>query len=532
MRALFALSVVSDVLSRLTLFGAALTLVVAHDGRVTLAALIAGGAAIATLARNLLRAELTARALDRVYVLLLDGIRKKTVSDLLSNRDRERAASLVYETSEVAELLSGIVPELIASFALLAMTLVVVAARLGAGFLGAGLAATLVVLAVLAPARKLARRVREQAFRAQFRAERLVEAMVMGALELRAAAAEPKVATLVEAQSRAMSHALRDSQRLNSAVATLPAAFALLLYLVPQATVERLLGANVGEAGVLALVGVTVALRAADAMESYVRSAPMRKALFEFTGDEAVMSLWRLSAPTERRTENPSESAEIRSIRFDRVSVRYDGGPATPSSLSFTIERGGLALLGPNGVGKSSALLAAVGLIEHAGQVEINGAAPSSEAWASLRARVLIVPQRPHVAPDEPLSWHVGMFGARPVDPKALEVALRRLGLWDRLAQRAAQRGVEVAGLPMGELSGGEQRRVALTRILVLPSDVILLDEPEASLDAAGRGLVRELLEELAETRLVLVAAHDPAILPASFQRVELTREAVPAIGG
>lgn len=527
MRGLFALSVSADLTARLALFGTALVLVVDDPFRVEHAALLAGIATATTWLRSWTRASLTEGALRRALAILLEAVRKKTVAELVANRDRERAASLIYETAELADGIASIVPDLIASILMLGAVLVAVALRLGLGVLGLGLLGSAALLVLLTPVRRRTRRLRERAFRAQFRAERLIEALILGAFELRASSADTIVSASVLGQGGAMGRALRDAQRMSAVLAVLPALIALGLWLLPRAIVASLLESGVAELGVLGAVGVGSALRTAETLESYVRVGPARAALGDFTGDARVRGLWGLleAAPPEPALAPSGEP--LSSLAVEELTIRHGDGPETPSRLGFEARRGaGVALVGPNGAGKSTALLALAGLVAGDGRVLVDGRVPSEASWPALRRRFVVVPQRPHVAPDEPIAWHVGLFGAYPLEETALVAALDRLGLGARLSARARQRGVDVGALPMGELSGGEQRRVALTRTLLVPADVVLLDEPEAGLDEAGRRALSGLLDELAKTHVVVVAAHDFSVVPTTFTKVIVTARA------
>jgi ABC-type transport system involved in cytochrome bd biosynthesis fused ATPase/permease subunit len=65
-------------------------------------------------------------------------------------------------------------------------------------------------------------------------------------------------------------------------------------------------------------------------------------------------------------------------------------------------------------------------------------------------------------------------------------------------------------------LSIGERQRVALARILLRDAPIVLLDEPDANLDAAGVDLVRTVVRELAQSRTVAVAAHTESLTAAA----------------
>jgi molybdopterin-binding protein len=163
-----------------------------------------------------------------------------------------------------------------------------------------------------------------------------------------------------------------------------------------------------------------------------------------------------------------------------------------------------LALIGPNGSGKST-LLRVLGLLEppDAGQVFLGGRPVDARAALAERRRMATVFQEPLLA-DTSVAANVAL-GLR-FRGLAGEVVERRVSGWlERLGVAA------LAARPARTLSGGEAQRVALARALVLEPEVLLLDEPFASLDQPSRtALIADLGAVLRQDRIttVLVTHH------------------------
>jgi ABC-type Mn2+/Zn2+ transport system ATPase subunit len=179
------------------------------------------------------------------------------------------------------------------------------------------------------------------------------------------------------------------------------------------------------------------------------------------------------------------------------LAVGY-GGPPAVEGVSFRLMPGErLALLGPNGGGKTTILRALLGQLR------------PLEGSLRVSARCGSVPQTDRSRLDYPVS--------------ALEVAtmgaLSRLPWWRRPrradreeARRAlSQVGLErLAGETFGELSGGQRQRVLIARALVQDARVLLLDEPFSGLDRTSAEALEELIATLAgEGRGIVVATHD-----------------------
>jgi zinc transport system ATP-binding protein len=192
-----------------------------------------------------------------------------------------------------------------------------------------------------------------------------------------------------------------------------------------------------------------------------------------------------------------SAALELRDVWFS-----YGGEPALEAVDLEVPPRDYLAILGPNGSGKTTLLRVALGLLEPArGRVRVLGLPPRE-----ARGRVGYVPQRAAFDLDFPIRVadvvHTGRLGAR-----------RRAGrARDRDSVREALETVELAELadrPIGALSGGQLQRALLARALAMEPELLLLDEPTASLDERIGQSVWELLETLSRRMAVVVISHD-----------------------
>ena len=191
------------------------------------------------------------------------------------------------------------------------------------------------------------------------------------------------------------------------------------------------------------------------------------------------------------KTDASATHAKADLYRVESANVRF-GRVAALSSINLTIHTGErVALVGSNGSGKSTLLRLLHGLVApSSGQVHHD----SSQAQAMLF-------QRPYMLRASALNnVALGLWlrGRRWRDAQAHAlVALQRVGLAD-VAQRSAK-----------TLSGGQQQRLALARAWVLEPQVLLLDEPTASLDPHAKREVEALLAELSAGMTLVFASHN-----------------------
>lgn len=198
-------------------------------------------------------------------------------------------------------------------------------------------------------------------------------------------------------------------------------------------------------------------------------------------------------------------------ITFDHVGLQYDGSWAVENA-SFEVAEGAfVAVLGPNGGGKTTLAKLILGLLRPTtGRVRVFGDDPAQSA-----RRIGYVPQLATICPAFPITAEdlvalgfVGDGGARSwIGPRRRSHATNEV-------VRAALASVEMeayARRPISALSGGQRQRVLIARALVGEPDILVLDEPTASIDPAGKSCITELLDGLAANRTVILVSHDLA---------------------
>ena len=191
-------------------------------------------------------------------------------------------------------------------------------------------------------------------------------------------------------------------------------------------------------------------------------------------------------------------------IELCRLSKAY-GEKVLFSELSFSFPPNGLvALCGPSGSGKTTLLRILAGL-EQADGGQVLGMEEKSVSMAF---------QQPRLLPRQTaLSNLLAVLQGKEQPPAAQRNARETLARF--YAAELAQKRTE-------QLSGGEQQRVSLARAFAVKSDVVLLDEPTASMDVALSERVTEQICAFAKQRLVILASHSAAQLAAADAKIVL----------
>jgi len=187
-------------------------------------------------------------------------------------------------------------------------------------------------------------------------------------------------------------------------------------------------------------------------------------------------------------------------------------------NLSFACPPRSLTLVvGPNGAGKSSALRAALGLLQtQTGRALLDGLDTRAADRAALGPRLGYLPQDVQLLEGSVLD-NIARFG--PEDPEGAVEAARVAGAHEMIG-RLPQGYATEAG-PSGGLSMGQRRMIGLARALYGNPSLLVLDEPEAGLDAQGREAARTaVLAARAGGAACLVVSHDPALWQGHMDQV------------
>jgi ABC-type Mn2+/Zn2+ transport system ATPase subunit len=212
-------------------------------------------------------------------------------------------------------------------------------------------------------------------------------------------------------------------------------------------------------------------------------------------------------------------------LELEGVWAAYPGGRgAALRGASLSLPPGELGLLvGPNGAGKTTILEVLLGFVTYRGRARAFGLEVRDHK-AEIRRRVGYLPQELFFPPDAP---------CRAIDL----VLMGRFGQfrpWQRLPKGEHERAlsalsrfglVERADWPIGHLSGGQQRKALLARALAKGAELLLLDEPFASLDPQARlDLAQAILGLKDEGLTILAVVHEEELLSRA-DRAFLVRE-------
>ena len=189
-------------------------------------------------------------------------------------------------------------------------------------------------------------------------------------------------------------------------------------------------------------------------------------------------------------------------VVLEDLTVTYPDGTRAVEGVSFRLAPGESAVLaGANGAGKSSLILAAVGVLPSTGMVCADGVTLEKKNLAELRRRVGVLFQNPDDQLFSATIYDDIAFGPRNMGLSAEETERR-------VSEALALLGIEyLRGKTALKLSGGEKRLAALASVLAMKPSVLLFDEPTAFLDPRARRNLIKIMNGLPQTKLI--ASHD-----------------------
>lgn len=218
---------------------------------------------------------------------------------------------------------------------------------------------------------------------------------------------------------------------------------------------------------------------------------------------------------------------KVPAIEVRHLTVSYGARPAL-LDVSVTIEQDQLVgVIGPNGSGKSTFIKAILGFEKpDVGEILIGG-----EDVQKAKGKVAYVPQRGAVDWDFPITVReVALMGRYQHIPWYRDAsAADREAAMEALAM---VRMTDFADRQIGQLSGGQQQRVFLARALAQGSDILLLDEPFAGVDAATERAILDVLERAkAAGKTLVVVHHDLTTAAEYFDNLVLLKQRLYAYG-
>jgi phosphonate transport system ATP-binding protein len=217
-------------------------------------------------------------------------------------------------------------------------------------------------------------------------------------------------------------------------------------------------------------------------------------------------------------------------LEFESVEKRYQDGTVALAGVSFTVPKGQLCVvLGPSGAGKSTLLRCVNGLIQPSnGRVRINGVPVDPQSLEDIRPKVGMIHQSFNLVDRSTVAMNV-ITGALP----KVGTLSAMLGLFPTSYRRKACELVADVGLSelhlkrrVSELSGGQQQRVGIARAFMLNPEIVLADEPVASLDPQTSADILALLAREARMRgtTVLCSLHQIELATAFADRIVAMR--------
>jgi ABC-type multidrug transport system fused ATPase/permease subunit len=227
----------------------------------------------------------------------------------------------------------------------------------------------------------------------------------------------------------------------------------------------------------------------------YQKTLPIFDRLYEY-----------LELPGEEEPSNPRRKVTGGEIVAENVSFAYHNQIEALDDINLVIpSRGLISLVGRSGSGKSTFIKLLMGFyIPTSGRISIGGQDLLEIGVGALRNMISLVPQEIDL-------FHCSVkdniiCGTSGVTDEAVVDLCKRLDLHGRIS--AFPEGYDSIISERANLSGGEKQRIGIARALIKNAPVLIFDEPTAALDPENENIIRNILEDIARERTVIVATH------------------------
>ncbi|GAB4311092.1 MAG: ABC transporter ATP-binding protein [Methanobacteriaceae archaeon] len=200
-------------------------------------------------------------------------------------------------------------------------------------------------------------------------------------------------------------------------------------------------------------------------------------------------------------------------VQMENVTLEYNKIPIL-SDINLTIaEKEFVAVIGPNGGGKSTLLKIMLGLVKpDKGMVKVLGKPPQN-----ARTRIGYLPQHTHFDPSFPMNVFECVLMGR------YKGLFKSYSDEDKMAVLNALKTVKMedyADRQLGRLSGGQIQRVLIARTIVREPELLLLDEPMASIDPEMQNEFYNLLGKISKNMTIIMVSHDIGVVSAHVEKI------------
>jgi ATP-binding cassette subfamily B protein/subfamily B ATP-binding cassette protein MsbA len=199
-----------------------------------------------------------------------------------------------------------------------------------------------------------------------------------------------------------------------------------------------------------------------------------------------------------RDPENPAKvESPHRSLRFDDIGFRYEGGKSVIENVSLDIPFGStIAVVGSNGSGKSTL---------------IDGVDIRDMRVDDIRGRIAMVNQQTELFKDS-VAYNI-RYGKPDATDEEVEEVARRAHAHDFITTALPQGYETNVGRNGGQLSGGQRQRIALARALLCKPEILILDEATSQIDMQSEQAIRESLAEMRGECTTIIITHREKLL-------------------